>query len=142
MKRYTLLFIFLFSFTAFSQGKPPHQCGNHSRFDKKFGHNSLRYFKECGVQLTDKQVNKIYDIALKYLSEEEPFRAEIEKIDFNIRSEIIKSNPDKNLLKKLVFQKKEVEASIDYIHIERDLSILDVLTSEQRSMLKNNRKRN
>ena len=62
---------------------------------------------------------------------------EIEKIDYSIREELIKDNPDRNMLKNLIKSKKDYEAERDYLKMVRDLDIINVLTPQQRSQLRN-----
>ena len=52
------------------------------------------------------------------------FRYEREKIDLNL-----------NTIKDLINQKKDIEKEIDYLRIEKEVTILKVLTPEQREQL-------
>lgn len=104
-------------------------------FDKRLGHDPLQFFRRAGIILTDEQANKMYDIAIKFITEEEPIRFEIERIENSIRMELMKENTDRNKLKELIKSKKEQEALRDYLRIVRDLDIINVLTPEQKAQL-------
>ena len=72
---------------------------------------------------------------IQFITEEEPIRLEIERIENSIRLELMKDNTDRNAIKKLIKQKKEQEALRDYLRIVRDLDIIGVLTPEQKAQL-------
>lgn len=126
--------------------QPPNGGGGHGRGmrwrggmhgNEKLGPDALRFFQMAGIVLTEEQTKKIYDIAVKFVKDEENIRLEIEKIDYNIRTELIKDKPDRILLKKLIQNKKNNEAERDYLRMVRDLDIIDVLTPEQRAQIHN-----
>ncbi|MCZ9891923.1 hypothetical protein OFR34_10025 [Brachyspira hyodysenteriae] len=48
----------------------------------------------------------MYDIAIKFITEEEPIRLEIERIENSIRLELMKDNTDRNAIKELIKQKR------------------------------------
>lgn len=136
-KSFTLLFILLFSSLLIAQPPAPrHGRGMHRGTDK-LGPDALRFLQMAGIVLTEEQTKKVYDIAIKFVKEEENIRLEIEKIDYNIREELIKDNPDRNMLRNLIKSKKDYEAERDYLKMVRDLDIIDVLTPQQRSQLLN-----
>ena len=110
--------------------------GMHRGADK-LGPDALRFLQMAGIVLTEEQTKKVYDIAIKFVKEEESIRLEIEKIDYSIRQELIKDNPDRNMLRNLIKSKKDYEAERDYLKMVRDLDIIDVLTPQQRSQLHN-----
>ena len=112
---------------------------NHLEFDKKIGGDALRFFRMANINLTEEQVNKVYDIAFEFSLKEEPFMLEIRKLDYNIRKEIMKDSPDKDLIKKLILDRAEKQGNIDFLKMERDLYIMDILTEEQKLMLKERR---
>ncbi|MBW5389207.1 Spy/CpxP family protein refolding chaperone, partial [Brachyspira hampsonii] len=87
------------------------------------------------IILTEEQADRMYDIAIKFITEEEPIRLEIERIDNSIRLELMKDNTDREAIKNLIREKKEQEALRDYLKIVRDLDIIDVLTPEQKAQL-------
>lgn len=141
---YTISLILLLSLSIFAQpgpkGPSPHGPG-HGRnrrggeFDKRLGHDPLQFFRKIGITLTDEQAERMYDIAIKFIIEEEPIRLEIERIENSIRLELMKDNTDRNAIKELIKQKKEQEALRDYLRIVRDLDIISVLTPEQKAQL-------
>ena len=142
-KGFTLLFILLFSSLLIAQPPAPRHGrgmgggrGMHRGTDK-LGPDALRFLQMAGIVLTEEQTKKVYDIAIKFVKEEENIRLEIEKIDYNIREELIKDNPDRNILRNLIKSKKDYEAERDYLKMVRDLDIIDVLTPQQRSQLRN-----
>lgn len=136
---YTIFLILLLSLSIFAQ-PGPHGPG-HGRnrrggeFDKRLGHDPLQFFRKIGITLTDEQAERMYDIAIKFITEEEPIRLEIERIENSIRLELMKDNTDRNAIKELIKQKKEQEALRDYLRIVRDLDIIAVLTPEQKAQL-------
>ena len=142
-KGFTLLFILLFSSLLIAQPPAPRHGrgmgggrGMHRGTDK-LGPDALRFLQMAGIVLTEEQTKKVYDIAIKFVKEEENIRLEIEKIDYNIREELIKDNPDRNILRNLIKSKKDYEAERDYLKMVRDLDIINVLTPQQRSQLRN-----
>lgn len=112
---------------------PRHRRG--AEFDKRLGPDPLQYFRKIGITLTDDQAEQMYDIAIRFITEDEPIRLEIERIDNDIRIELMKENTDRNILKELIRSKKEQEALRDYLRIVRDLDIIDVLTPYQKALL-------
>ena len=142
-KKFVLLFILLFSSLLIAQPPAPRHGrglgggrGLH-RGPDKLGPDALRFLQMAGIVLTEEQTKRVYDIAIKFVKEEESIRLEIEKIDYSIREELIKDNPDRNMLKNLIKSKKDYEAERDYLKMVRDLDIINVLTPQQRSQLRN-----
>lgn len=113
---------------------PPHQHGKKPHEDK-LGPDPMHFFRKAGITLTSAQTNKIYDIAIKFVNDEKSIRIKIEEIDYNIKNELIKDNPDRNILRDLIKRKKEIEAERDCLIIFRDLDIIEILTPEQRVQL-------
>ena len=113
---------------------PPHQHGKKPHADK-LGPDPMHFFRKAGITLTSAQTNKIYDIAIKFVNDEKSIRIKIEEIDYNIKNELIKDNPDRNILRDLIKRKKEIEAERDCLIIFRDLDIIGILTPEQRVQL-------
>ena len=140
---YTISLILLLSLSIFAQPGPKgpghHSHGGRGRrsgeFDKRLGHDPLQFFRKIGITLTDDQAERMYDIAIKFITEEEPIRLEIERIENSIRLELMKDNTDRNAIKELIKQKKEQEALVDYLRIVRDLDIIAVLTPQQKAQL-------
>lgn len=143
-KRLILLFVLLFSSLLIAQPYGPgHGRGMRGggrgmhRGTDKLGPDALRFLQMAGIVLTEEQTKKVYDIAIKFVQEEESIRLEIENIDYSIREELIKDNPNRNMLKNLIKSKKDYEAERDYLKMVRDLDIINVLTPQQRSQLHN-----
>ena len=113
---------------------PPHQHGKKPHKDK-LGPDPMHFFRKAGITLTSDQTNRIYDIAIKFVNDEKSIRIKIEEIDYNIKNELIKDNPDRNILRDLIKRKKEIEAERDCLIIFRDLDIIGILTPEQRVQL-------
>ena len=113
---------------------PPHQHGKKPHEDK-LGPDPMHFFRKAGITLTSAQTNRIYDIAIKFVNDEKSIRIKIEEIDYNIKNELIKDNPDRNILRDLIKRKKEIEAERDCLIIFRDLDIIEILTPEQRVQL-------
>ena len=134
-KIFYILAIFTMSFlSVYGQPPPPHQHGKKPHKDK-LGPDPMHFFRKAGITLTSAQTNRIYDIAIKFVNDEKSIRIKIEEIDYNIKNELIKDNPDRNILRDLIKRKKEIEAERDCLIIFRDLDIIEILTPEQRVQL-------
>lgn len=134
-KIFYILAIFTMSFLSiYGQPPPPHQHGKKPHKDK-LGPDPMHFFRKAGITLTSAQTNRIYDIAIKFVNDEKSIRIKIEEIDYNIKNELIKDNPDRNILRDLIKRKKEIEAERDCLIIFRDLDIIGILTPEQRVQL-------
>lgn len=127
---FTMLFLSVYG----QPPPPPHQHGKKPHKDK-LGPDPMHFFRKAGITLTSAQTNKIYDIAIKFVNDEKSIRIKIEEIDYNIKNELIKDNPDRNILRDLIKRKKEIEAERDCLIIFRDLDIIGILTPEQRVQL-------
>ena len=124
---FTMLFLSVYG----QPPPPPHQHGKKPHADK-LGPDPMHFFRKAGITLTSAQTNRIYDIAIKFVNDEKSIRIKIEEIDYNIKNELIKDNPDRNILRDLIKRKKEIEAERDCLIIFRDLDIIGILTPEQR----------
>ncbi|WP_302367119.1 Spy/CpxP family protein refolding chaperone [Brachyspira aalborgi] len=127
---FTMLFLSVYG----QPPPPPHQHGKKPHADK-LGPDPMHFFRKAGITLTSAQTNRIYDIAIKFVNDEKSIRIKIEEIDYNIKNELIKDNPDRNILRDLIKRKKEIEAERDCLSIFRDLDIIEILTPEQRVQL-------
>lgn len=127
---FTMLFLSVYG----QPPPPPHQHGKKPHADK-LGSDPMHFFRKAGITLTSAQTNRIYDIAIKFVNDEKSIRIKIEEIDYNIKNELIKDNPDRNILRDLIKRKKEIEAERDCLIIFRDLDIIEILTPEQRVQL-------
>lgn len=137
---YAALSLLILSFGLMAQPpQPPPERGRCDMMDRghaRLGGDSFKLFRRAGIILSDEQVNRIYNISLKFVSDMQPIEIEMRKIDYEIRLELMKDNPDRSKIKDLIYKKKNQEALRDYLRIERDLNIIEVLTSEQKSQLK------
>ena len=127
---FTMLFL-----SVYGQPPPPAGHKHGEKHNKMLGPDPLQFFRKAGITLTSAQTNKIYDIAIKFVNDEKSIRIKIEEIDYNIKNELIKDNPDRNILRDLIKRKKEIEAERDCLIIFRDLDIIEILTPEQRVQL-------
>lgn len=127
---FTMLFLSVYG----QPPPPPHQHGKKPHADK-LGPDPMHFFRKAGITLTSAQTNRIYDIAIKFVNDEKSIRIKIEEIDYNIKNELIKDNPDRNILRDFIKRKKEIEAERDCLIIFRDLDIIGILTPEQRVQL-------
>lgn len=127
---FTMLFLSVYG----QPPPPPHQHGKKPHKDK-LGPDPMHFFRKAGITLTSAQTNRIYDIAIKFVNDEKSIRIKIEEIDYSIKNELIKDNPDRNILRDLIKRKKEIEAERDCLIIFRDLDIIGILTPEQRVQL-------
>ena len=127
---FTMLFLSVYG----QPPPPPHQHGKKPHADI-LGPDPMHFFRKAGITLTSAQTNRIYDIAIKFVNDEKSIRIKIEEIDYNIKNELIKDNPDRNILRDLIKRKKEIEAERDCLIIFRDLDIIGILTPEQRVQL-------
>lgn len=127
---FTMLFLSVYG----QPPPPPHQHGKKPHKDK-LGPDPMHFFRKAGITLTSAQTNRIYDIAIKFVNDEKSIRIKIEEIDYSIKNELIKDNPDRNILRDLIKRKKEIEAERDCLIIFRDLDIIEILTPEQRVQL-------
>ncbi len=127
---FTMLFL-----SVYGQPPPPAGHKHGEKHNKMLGPDPLQFFRKAGITLSSEQTNQIYDIAIKFLDEDKPIREEIEKIDYNMKTELMKDNPDRNILRDLINRKKEIEAERDCLIIFRDLDIIGILTPEQKIRL-------
>lgn len=127
---FTMLFLSVYG----QPPPPPHQHGKKPHEDI-LGPDPMHFFRKAGITLSSEQTNQIYDIAIKFVDEDKPIREEIEKIGYNIKTELMKDNPDRNILRDLIKRKKEIEAERVCLIIFRDLDIIGILTPEQRVKL-------
>ena len=132
---FAIMIIFLATFLTV-YGQPPPPAGHGKKHEnKKLGPDPFQFFRKAGITLSSEQTNQIYEIAIKSVNAEQPMREEIEKIDYNMKIELMKDNPDRNILKDLIKKKKEIEAERDCLIIFRDLDIIGILTPEQKVRL-------
>ena len=89
----------------------------------------------AGINLTEEQINEINKIDYDY--ETKIREAEYRKrgVDYKFEYEREKADINLKTIKDLINQRKDIEKEIDYLRIEREVSILNVLTPEQKEQL-------
>lgn len=142
MKRFICVFIFLFGLNIFAQMEDKTSCVSSvgKCKDIKLNKDFMKLFEDSGVYLTRKQTEDIYSFYIKYDIAIKTSDKNIKNIDSYIKEELIKDNPDRDIIKKLIFDKKNEESNKEYYKIECDLDILSILTSEQIKLIKSYRK--
>lgn len=141
-KIFYIFIIFSMSFlSVYGQPPPPRDEKKPPVHVKKLGPDAFHFFRRAGIILSPEQTNRIYEISMQFVADEKPIREEIEKIDFEIKTELMKDNPNRNILRALIERKKEIEVEKDCLIMFRDLDIIAVLTPEQRVRLNQHRKK-
>ena len=100
-----------------------------------------RMCRNAGVYLTDQQIDEMSKITYEYELKINDLEYQKRTIDYKFKLEREKIDIDLNLIKDLINQKKDLEKEIDYLRIEKDVTILDVLTDEQLAQLNSYRMR-
>lgn len=115
---------------------PPAPRGRHAaRVDM------YRMCRNAGIYLTDQQIDEMSKIFYEYELKINDLEYQKRSIDYKFKLEREKIDIDLNLIKDLINQKKDLEKEIDYLRIEKDVAVLDVLTDEQLSQLNSYRMR-
>ena len=100
-----------------------------------------RMCRNAGVYLSDEQLNEMSSIDYEYELKINELEYQKRNIDYKFKIEREKIDIDLNLIKDLINQKKDLEKDIDYLRVEKDVSILGVLTDEQLQQLNSYRMR-
>ncbi|MEI0516980.1 hypothetical protein [Brachyspira murdochii] len=100
-----------------------------------------RMSRNAGIYLSDEQINQISSINYEYELKINDLEYQKRNIDYKLKMEREKIDIDLNLVKDLINQKKDLEKEIDYLRVEKDVSMLDVLTDEQLQQLNTYRMR-
>lgn len=87
------------------------------------------------INLTEEQIAEINKIDYDY--ETKIREAEYRKrgVDYKFEYERERIDINLNVVKDLINQRKDIEKEIDYLRIEKEVSILNVLTPEQKEQL-------
>lgn len=87
------------------------------------------------INLTEEQITEINKIDYDY--ETKIREAEYRKrgVDYKFEYERERIDINLNVVKDLINQRKDIEKEIDYLRIEKEVSILNVLTPEQKEQL-------
>lgn len=129
--------------TVFAQPTPP-PAGNgyapiphapiHGHARGKRGHiHGVRGLE--WLNLSEEQINEIQKIDYDYEIRIREAEYRKEGVDYKFRYEREKIDLNLNTIKDLINQKKDIEKEIDYLRIEKEVTILKVLTPEQREQL-------
>lgn len=89
----------------------------------------------AGIYLTDAQLKEMRQISYEYELKINDLEYQRRSIEYKFKFEKEKIDLDLNLMKDLISQRKDLEKEIDYLRIEKDVSVLDVLTEEQMQQL-------
>ncbi|MBW5390322.1 Spy/CpxP family protein refolding chaperone [Brachyspira hampsonii] len=100
-----------------------------------------RMCRNAGIYLSDEQLDQISSINYEYELKINDLEYQKRNIDYKFKIEREKIDIDLNLIKDLISQKKDLEKEIDYLRIEKDVTMLDVLTDEQLEQLNTYRMR-
>lgn len=100
-----------------------------------------RMCRNAGVYLSEEQLTEMSTIDYEYELKINELEYQKRNIDYKFKIEREKIDIDLNLLKDLINQKKDLEKEIDYLRIEKYVSILGVLTDEQLQQLNTYRMR-
>lgn len=137
--------IALMSSIAFSQVPPPPPTprGNTPMPRHMAGPRGdiYRICRNAGIYLTDEQLDEMGKIAYEYELKINDLEYQKRSIDYRFKTEREKIDIDLALIKDLISQRKDLEKEIDYLRIEKDVTILDVLTDEQLDQLNSYRMR-
>lgn len=127
--------------SVYGQPPPPMPDKRPQKHDNKLGPDHFQFFRKAGIVLTSEQTNRIYQIVTEFITNEQPIREKIEEIDYEIKTELMKDSPNRDILRDLIERKKEIEVEKDCLIIFRDLDIIAVLTPEQKVRLNKYRKK-
>ena len=137
----TIILSMLIVSSVFAQPPvPPSQNGNPPtaqapRYERRH-HRHIHGIRGLEwINLTEEQINEINKI--DYYYETKIREAEYRKrgVDYKFEYEREKADINLKTIKDLINQRKDIEKEIDYLRIEREFSILDVLTPEQKEQL-------
>ena len=114
------------------QTPPMHQPPRHEQRQRRdiYGIRGLAV-----INLTEEQRNEMNKIAYDYDTKIREADYRKRGVDYKFEYERQKTDIDLNVIKDLINQRKDIEKEIDYLRIEREVSILKVLTPEQREQL-------
>ena len=138
----TIILSMLVASSVFAQPPvPPAQNGNPPapRYEQRYNRH-IRGIKGLEwVNLSEEQINEINKIDYDYETKIREAEYRKSAVDYKFRYEREKSDIDLKLIKDLITQKKDIEKEIDYLRIEKEVSIFNVLTAEQKEQIKRTR---
>lgn len=146
MKRLIIYFTLIFalmSMTAFSQrqGGGGRMSSDRNTQSRSGDMDYMMLFDYAGISLSDGQKRTMQGCIGKYDTETRVLLLDIRELNNSIRTELLKDKPDRKTIKSYIDKKKEKEALIEYMNIDRDITILETLTAEQRAMFYNYQER-
>lgn len=116
---------------------PPAQNGNQPapRYERRHNRHVRGIRGLEWINLTEEQITEINEIDYDY--ETKIREAEYRKrgVDYKFEYERERIDINLNVVKDLINQRKDIEKEIDYLRIEKEVSILNVLTPEQKEQL-------
>lgn len=89
----------------------------------------------AGINLSEQQINDINKTNYDYESKIREAEYRKRGIDYKFEFEREKADIDLKTIKDLINQRKDIEKEIDYLRIEKEVSIFNVLTAEQREQI-------
>ena len=89
----------------------------------------------AGINLSEQQINDINKTNYDYENKIREAKYRKMEIDYKFELEREKADIDLKTIKDLINQRKDIEKEIDYLRIEREVSIFNVLTAEQREQI-------
>jgi len=116
----------------------PHHPAPHHHRHHHHGHLHGNLYERCraaGIILSDRQVQDINSINYDYEGRIMELEYQKRSIDYKFEYEKAKLDLNLNVIKDLINQRKDKEKEIDYLRIEKDVSLLNVLTAEQKNIL-------
>ncbi|WP_432633533.1 Spy/CpxP family protein refolding chaperone [Brachyspira sp.] len=87
------------------------------------------------INLTEEQRNEINKLDYDYETKIREVEYRKRGVDYKFEYEREKADIDLATIKDLINQRKDIEKEIDYLRIEKEVSILNVLTPEQKEQL-------
>ena len=112
----------------------PRHRKHHKHFKRI--HNIYEICRYAGIELNNDQIDKMNSIIYEYDTKINDFEYKKRNVDYKIRLEKGKIDLDLNTIKNLINEKKDIEKDIDYLKIEKLISIYDIFTKEQSDTLK------
>lgn len=121
---------------AFAQPPaPPMPRNNEGERKERIWHWQDIMHRMGGLNLSEQQLNDINKLSYDYESKIREAEYRKRGVDYKFEFERRKADIDLNLIKDLIGQRKDIEKELDYLRIEKDVSILKILTPEQRERL-------
>ena len=114
---------------------PPSENGYAPMLPRKMLGDIYGLCRMAGINLSEQQINDINKTKYDYESKIREAKYRKMEIDYKFELEREKADIDLKTIKDLINQRKDIEKEIDYLRIEREVSIFNVLTAEQREQI-------